>query len=193
MTDALLRCGWEMRTEAEREYHDTRWCVPLHDDRELFAMLCLEGMQAGLSWALILKREAGIRAAFDQFDPVRVAAYDQAKKDALYLDPRIIRNRRKIDAVVQNAQAFLAVQQRFGSFDAYIWQFSSGVPEVHHPAALSDVPTRSPLSERVSADLIARGFRFVGPVIVYSYLQAIGVCNDHLETCAFKYARKDVL
>jgi DNA-3-methyladenine glycosylase I len=188
MSDADNRCSWGYRIPEETAYHDHRWCRPVHDDRELFAMLCLEGKQAGLSWALILKRETALRRAFDGFDPEINARYDEEKLLALRENPAVIRNRAKIRAVSTNAAAFLRVQREEGSFDRYIWGFTGGKVIVHHPETMADIPARSELSERVSRDLQKRGFHFVGPVIIYSYLQAIGVINDHLESCPFKYA-----
>lgn len=167
-------------------YHDTRWCKPVHDDQELFAMLVLEGMQAGVSWNLILNKEENFRKAFDGFDPVKVAAYDDAKLEELMQDSGIIRNRQKIKAAVSNAQAFLKVQEEFGSFDAYIWSFTNGEVIDHHLLDLKDMPSKDELSERISADLKKRGFKFVGPVIIYSYMQAIGIVNDHWEYCDYR-------
>lgn len=171
---------------AEIAYHDTRWCKPVHDERELFAMLCLEGMQAGLSWAIVLKKEPAIRAAFDGFDLEAVAAYDGRKIEALMRNEAIIRNRRKIEATIGNAREFLEVERQEGSFDRYIWGFTDGAVVMHHPRQVEDVPAESELSRTVSRDLKRRGFRFVGSVIIYSYLQAIGVVNDHLDGCIFK-------
>ena len=185
--DPSQRCGWGDMGPEEIAYHDERWCRPVHDDRELFAMLCLEGKQAGLSWSLILKREQRIRAAFDGFDSAVVGEYDAAKVDELMGNGDIIRNRRKIEAVIGNARSFQKVVAEHGSFDNYIWCFTDGETLIHHPITASDVPTKSPLSESVSDDLRSRGFRFVGPVIIYSYLQAIGIVNDHLESCPWKY------
>ena len=182
------RCGWAYHTQEESDYHDRRWCRPVHDDVELFALLCLEGMQAGLSWALILRREQGIRDAFDGFDPAVVSEYDEGRIDRLMADDRIIRNRRKVEAVVNNARAFLRVVAEFGSFERFIWGFTDGQVIMHHPMSIEDIPAQDALSKRVSADLGKRGFRFVGPIITYSYLQAIGMVNDHLEDCLFKYA-----
>ena len=150
------RCGWELSSEKMKAYHDHRWCKPEHDDQELFAMLILEGAQAGLSWSTIINREENYREAFDGFDPKIVASYDAAKMEELMQNAGIIRNRRKIEAAVLNAQAFLKIQKE------------------------------SELSERVSKDLKKRGFRFVGPTIIYSYLQGIGIYNDHLENCDFR-------
>lgn len=167
-------------------YHDTRWCKPQHDDQELFAMLVLEGMQAGVSWNLILNKEDNFRKAFDGFDPNVVAGYDEAKLDQLMQDAGIIRNRRKIEAAVGNAQAFLRVQEEFGSFDAYIWGFTDGKVVDHHLSTVADMPAKDELSEKISSDLKKRGFKFVGPVIVYSYLQGIGIVNDHWEHCDYR-------
>ncbi len=177
--------SWATTPEA-LAYHDERWCKPVHDDRELFALLCLEGKQAGLSWSLIMRREAGIREAFAEFDPAVVAAYDEEDFARLKDDPRIIRNGAKIRAVTTNAQAFLRVVEEFGSFDSYVWGFVDGHQIVNHWTTLAEVPAESDLSRRVSRDLRRRGFKFVGPVCVYSYLQAIGILNDHLEGCPYK-------
>ena len=149
-------------------------------------MLILELMQAGVSWALILNKEEAFRKAFDGFDPKLVAAYDEARVEELMQNPGIIRNRNKIKAAITNAQAFLQVDAEFGSFDGYIWSFTNGQVVDHHLKTVQEMPAKDALSEQVSADLKRRGFNFVGPVIVYSYLQAIGVINDHLEDCAFR-------
>ena len=183
---ALRRCDWGDASERMRAYHDTRWGKPEHDDPELFALLVLEGMQAGLSWATILDKEDAIRAAFDGLSPKAVAAYGPDKVEALMGNAGIIRNRQKIRSAIANAQAFLKVQDEFGSFDAYLWGFTDGRVIDHHLARQEDMPAQSELSERVSADLRRRGFKFVGPVIVYSYLQATGIINDHLEVCDFR-------
>ena len=180
------RCGWELSSEKMKAYHDNRWCKPEHDDRELFAMLILEGAQAGLSWATIINREENYREAFDRFDPKIVASYDGKKIEALMQNKGIIRNRRKIEAAVANAKAFLEVQKEFGSFDSYIWSFTDGEVIDHHLKRLEDMPATSELSEKVSRDLKKRGFRFVGPTIIYSYLQGIGIYNDHVEGCDFR-------
>ena len=182
----LRRCGWGDASERMRAYHDTRWGKPDHDDRELFALLVLEGMQAGLSWATVLDKEDAIRAAFDGLDPRVVAAYGPDKVEALMGNAGIIRNRRKIQAAIANARAFLEVRDELGSFDAYLWGFTDGRTIDHHLVSQDDMPAQSELSERVSADLRRRGFKFVGPVIAYSYLQATGVINDHLESCDFR-------
>ncbi|MBO5637065.1 MAG: DNA-3-methyladenine glycosylase I [Acidaminococcaceae bacterium] len=168
------------------DYHDTRWCKPEHRDRELFAMLVLEGMQAGVSWNLILAKEENFRKAFDGFDPQIVAAYDDARVEELMQDAGIIRNRRKLQSAITNARAFLKVQKEFGSFDKYIWSFTNGKVVDHHLLDVKDMPAKDALSERVSADLKKRGFTFVGPTIIYSYLQGIGIINDHWEYCDYR-------
>jgi DNA-3-methyladenine glycosylase I len=164
-------------------YHDQEWGVPVHDDRRLFEMLCLEGAQAGLSWITILRKRENYRAAFDQFDPALVAAYDEAKQAELLQNPGIVRNRLKVRAFVRNAQAFLAVQQEFGSFDAYIWQFVGGAPMVNHWRSLAELPAQTPEAQAMSKDLSRRGFTFVGPTICYAYMQACGMVNDHVAGC----------
>ena len=173
-------------SEKALEYHDTRWCKPEHRDRELFAMLILEGMQAGVSWNLILNKEDNFRKAFDGFDPEIVANYDDAKLEELMQDSGIIRNRQKLKAAVTNAKAFLQVQKEFGSFDTYIWGFTGGKVIDHHLTDGKDMPAKDALSEKVSKDLKKRGFKFAGPVIIYSYLQGIGVINDHWEYCDYR-------
>ncbi len=173
-------------SEKVLRYHDTRWCKPEHRDGELFAMLVLEGMQAGVSWNLILNKEENFRRAFDGFDPKIVANYGEQKVEELMRDEGIIRNRSKIGAAVTNARAFLKVQEAFGSFDKFIWGFTGGKVIDHHLLSAKDMPAKDALSEKVSAELKKRGFKFVGPTIVYSYLQGIGVINDHWEYCAFR-------
>ncbi len=167
-------------------YHDTRWCKPEHREQELYAMLVLEGMQAGVSWNLILNKEANFRRAFDGFDPVTVANYGEEKVEALMQDRGIIRNRNKIYAAITNARAFLKVQEEYGSFDAFIWSFTGGHVVDHRLRDLRDMPAKDELSEKVSAELKKRGFKFVGPTIIYSYLQGIGVINDHWVGCDFR-------
>jgi DNA-3-methyladenine glycosylase I len=181
----LVRCGWAPR-EPLISYHDQEWGVPLHDDRQLFEFLILEGAQAGLSWETILKKRDNYRAAFDGFDPAKVAAYDEAKVAALLDNPGIIRNRLKIRAAIQNAQAFLRVQAECGSFDAYVWGFVGGRPLQNARATLGDIPAKTPEAEALSKDLLKRGFKFVGPTIVYAFMQATGMVNDHVVGC-FRY------
>jgi DNA-3-methyladenine glycosylase I len=164
-------------------YHDTEWGVPVHDDRRHFEFLILEGAQAGLSWKTVLHRREGYRRAFAEFDPERVARFTPATVARLLEDPGIIRNRQKIAAAVGNARAFLAVQEEFGSFDAFIWDFVGGSPVVNRRKVLHDIPARTPRSEALSRELVKRGFRFAGPTIVYSHMQACGLVNDHLVSC----------
>jgi DNA-3-methyladenine glycosylase I len=166
-----------------RDYHDHEWGRAVHDDRRLFEMLCLEGAQAGLSWSTILGRREGYRAAYEGFDPAAMAAYDDERQARLLVDARIIRNRAKIAAFRDNARATLAVQGEFGSLDAYLWRFVGGRPIVNRPARQELVPTQSPESVGLSRDLLRRGFRFVGPVIMYAYMQSVGMVDDHLADC----------
>jgi DNA-3-methyladenine glycosylase I len=165
-----------------QRYHDEEWGRPVHDDRRLFEMLTLEGAQAGLSWSTILRKRAGYRRAFARFDPRRVARFDARRRAALLRDSGIVRNRLKIDSTVTNARAFLAVQREFGSFDRYLWSFVGGLPVVTRRRG-AGLPARSALSDRISRDLARRGFRFVGTTIVYAYLQAVGVVDDHARAC----------
>lgn len=181
------RCDWA-KGPLDLEYHDAEWGHPTKDDRLIFELLILEGMQAGLSWNTILRKREAFREAFDGFDPHLVAAYGPEKVEALMGNAAIIRNRRKIEAAIQNAKAFLAVQKEFGSFARFIWSFVKGKQVVNHWQLQEEMPATSPLSEQVSKALLKRGFRFVGPTICYSFLQAIGVINDHLVTCPFHAA-----
>jgi DNA-3-methyladenine glycosylase I len=178
----VRRCAWA-RDELSIVYHDTEWGVPLHDDRALFELLILEGAQAGLSWITILKKRDAYRAAFNRFDARKVARYDERKIAALLANPGIVRNRLKIRAAVQNAQAFLAVQKEFGSFDGYIWQFVGGQPLVNRWRRTDQLPSRTEHSDAMSKDLAKRGFKFVGSTICYAFMQATGMVNDHLVSC----------
>jgi len=171
-----------------RDYHDREWCVPSHDDRYLFEMLILEGAQAGLSWITILNRREGYRRAFVNFDVGKVAAMTDKRVERLLLDQGIIRNRLKVFGARTNAKAFVDVQGEFGSFATYLWNWVDGTRVVHHPRALADLPATTDLSDRISKDLKRRGFTFVGSTIVYSFLQAAGVVDDHLEGCPQKRA-----
>jgi DNA-3-methyladenine glycosylase I len=180
----IKRCDWA-RTELSIAYHDTEWGVPLHDDRVLFEFLILEGAQAGLSWETILRKRDNYRAAFDNFDPHKVAAYQTRKVEKLLQDAGIVRNRLKIASAVQNAKAFLRVQKEFGSFDTYVWRFVNGRPIKRKPR--QQVLTHSPESDALSRDLLQRGFKFVGPTICYAFMQAVGMVNDHNPKC-FRYA-----
>lgn len=186
MKRELIRCPWA-QGDAYVEYHDREWGVPLHDDRLLFEFLVLEGAQAGLSWITILKKRPNYRAAFDGFDPDVVAGYDARKIAKLLADPGIVRNRLKIAAAVQNAKAFLEVQQEFGTFNAYIWSFAEGGPKQNQWKKTSEVPAKTPESDAMSKDLKRRGFRFVGSTICYAFMQAVGIVNDHLVDC-FRHA-----
>jgi DNA-3-methyladenine glycosylase I len=177
------RCPWALATEAYRRYHDEEWGRPQHDDRVLFEFLVLEGAQAGLSWRTILEKRDGYRRAFAGFDPARVARFTDARLAKLAQDPGIVRNRLKIASARGNARAFLQVQEEFGSFDAWLWAFVDGAPVRNRWRRIEQVPARTPLSDRVSRELTQRGFRFVGSTIVYAYLQAMGLVNDHLVTC----------
>lgn len=179
---ALTRCPWA-RNELSICYHDEEWGVPTHDDRRLFEFLLLEGAQAGLSWDTILKKRENYRAAFDGFDPRAIARYDRRKIQSLLCDSGIIRNRLKIASAVQNAKAFLALQDEFGSFDTYIWQFVGGKPLANSWRSLTQVPARTAESDAMSKDLKKRGFTFVGSTICYAFMQATGLVNDHLVDC----------
>lgn len=180
------RCPWPADNPLMLAYHDTEWGVPLHDDQKLFEFLILEGMQAGLSWSTILNKRENFRKAFDNFDPKKVARYRQAKIDKLLQDAGIIRNKLKIAAAITNAKAFLQVQQEFGSFDKYIWQFTNGRMIVNRWKTIKQIPPLSPEAETMSKDLKQRGFKFVGPTICYAHMQATGMVNDHLVSC-FRY------
>lgn len=176
------RCTWA-RSELMQAYHDGEWGVPVHDDRLLFEHLVLDGAQAGLSWEIILRKRDGYRAAFDNFDAGRVARYDKRKIDRLLKDPGIVRNRLKVASAVTNAKLFLAVQEEFGSFDKYLWQFVGGRTVQNRWKTLADLPATSPESDAMSKDLRARGFKFVGSTICYAFMQASGMVNDHIVSC----------
>jgi len=177
------RCGWTSSIPEMEVYHDREWGVPVHDDRVHFEFLVLEGAQAGLSWATILRKREGYRRAFASFDPERVARFTARDVRRLLSDAGIVRNRLKIESGVSNARAFLAVQAELGGFDRYLWAFVEGRPIVNRRRSLAQIPPRTALSDRISADLKSRGFRFVGSTIVYALLQAVGLVNDHLVTC----------
>jgi len=176
------RCAWAT-TPLGIAYHDAEWGVPQHDDRVLFEFLILEGAQAGLSWSTILAKREAYRRAFSNFNPKTIARYDATKLKQLMANAGIVRNRLKISAAVQNARAFLAVQKEFGSFDAYIWQFVGGAPIVNSIEGLSQLQARTEESDKMSRDLLKRGFKFVGPTICYAFMQAVGMVNDHLVGC----------
>jgi DNA-3-methyladenine glycosylase I len=181
-----VRCAWCESTALYRAYHDREWGVPVHSDRRWFELLVLDGAQAGLSWRTILEKRAGYRRAFDRFDPRKVARYDARKIRALLADSGIVRNRQKVASAVTNARAFLAVQREFGSFDRFIWRFTGGRPVRNAWRTLKQIPPRTELSDAMSAELRARGFKFVGSTICYAMMQAAGMVNDHLVTC-FRY------
>ena len=177
------RCGWANGGPLEIEYHDREWGVPSRDDRHLFEMIVLEGAQAGLSWSTILRKRENYRKAFAGFDPVKVARFDARRRAALMRDAGIVRNRQKIEAAIGNARAFLSVQQEFGSFDRYVWRFVDGKPIQGRWRTTRSVPAQTAESQAMSKDLVARGFRFVGPTICYAHMQATGMVNDHQLDC----------
>lgn len=181
----MQRCEWA-QTELAIAYHDEEWGAPQHDERVLFEFLLLEGAQAGLSWETILRKREAYRAAFDSFDPQRVAAYGPEKIDSLLANPGIVRNRRKIASAIRNARAFLAVQAEFGSFDAFLWGFVDGRPLQNGRRSLAEIPARTPASDALSQELARRGFSFAGSTICYALMQAVGLVNDHVTTC-FRY------
>jgi DNA-3-methyladenine glycosylase I len=179
----MNKCTWALSSPSEEQYHDIEWGVPVHDDRRLFEFLILEGAQAGLSWSTILNKRNGYSLAFDNFDAEKIANYDHKKISELIINPNIVRNKLKINAAVTNAQAFLAVQQDFGNFDAYIWQFIGGKPLHNAWKNAAEVPASTPISDLMSKDLKKRGFKFVGSTICYAYMQAVGMVNDHTVEC----------
>ena len=184
----VIRCGWSQSHPLLQEYHDAEWGVPVHDDRKLFEFLVLEGAQAGLSWRTILGRREGYRRAFADFDPSVVARFRARDVDRLLADSGIVRNRAKVEAAIENARRFLEVQAEHGSFDRYLWGLAGGAPRRNAFRRPSDVPATTPEAEAISRDLRRRGFRFVGPTIVYATMQAVGLVNDHLVGC-FRWAK----
>lgn len=186
MTQTIKRCAWIPENKPNplyERYHDEEWGVPVHQDNKLFEMLILEGAQAGLSWETILKRREGYRKAFKNFNPEMVASMTKEELEACLLNPAIIRNRLKVFSVQKNAAVFIAIQKEFGSFDAYLWTFVGGKPLINHPEKTADVPAISREAEVLSKDLKKRGMNFVGPTIIYAYMQAIGMVNDHTKDC----------
>lgn len=181
----MKRCDWA-KNELAIDYHDTEWGVPVHDDRLLFEFLILEGAQAGLSWDTILAKRENYRKAFDNFDPAKVARYSEAKQAKLLENPGIIRNRLKIASAISNAKAFLKVQKEFGSFDVHIWSFVGGKPIDGKRKVLGDIPAKTEISDALAKDLKKRGFNFVGSTIMYAFMQATGMANDHVASC-FRY------
>jgi DNA-3-methyladenine glycosylase I len=183
---ARIRCGWAEGSALLQRYHDREWGVPVRRDRKHFEFLLLDAFQAGLSWDLILRKRAALRAAFADFDPRMVAQFDGRDVARLLADPGIIRNRAKIAAAIANAQRFLAVQREFGSFNRYVWSFVGGAPVRNRHRRMADLPATTPLADAMSRDLRQRGFKFVGPTICYAYMQAAGLVNDHIVEC-FRY------
>ncbi len=181
--DALQRCAWAQGSELEVRYHDEEWGVPLHDDRGLFEFITLEGAQAGLSWATILGKRENYRSLFDNFDVEKIARYNKRKIETLLNNPGIVRNRLKVESTITNARAFIAIQQEYGSFDAYIWRFTDGKPVVNHWRHVREVPAKTPASDAMSKDLKKRGFKFAGSTICYAFMQATGMVNDHTVDC----------
>ncbi len=187
MTAQLKRCEWPGDDPLYLKYHDEEWGAPEHDDRKLFEMLILEGAQAGLSWITVLRKRKNYLKAFDNFDAKKIAKYDESKIQSLLQNAGIIRNKLKINATVKNAIAFLEIQNKFGSFDKYIWQFVGGRPIQNRFQSLRELPAQTPDSKTMSKDLLKRGFKFVGPTICYAFMQATGMVNDHSVSC-FRYS-----
>lgn len=185
-----IRCAWVSNDQLYRDYHDYEWGVPVHDDRLLFEFLILEGAQAGLSWITVLRKRESYRAAFAGFDPAVVADFDEQKQAELLQNPGIVRNRLKIASTIDNARAFLKVQEEFGSFDTYIWGFVNGTPILNSWATIKEVPASTAISDAISRDLKKRGFRFVGSTICYAFMQAVGMVNDHTVDC-FRHKELD--
>jgi len=190
MAKEKIRCSWCMKDDLYKNYHDNEWGTPLHNDRELFELLCLEGAQAGLSWYTVLSKREHYRKVFDNFDAVKMSKYNPAKIEKLLQDPGIIRNRLKVNAFVTNAQAYLAIQKEFGSFDKYIWQFVGGKPIVNDIKNMSGVLAKTAISDAMSKDLLKKGFKFVGSTICYAFMQASGMVDDHFNDCWKKKKKK---
>ena len=187
----ITRCPWaDLKNPLYVEYHDTEWGVPVHDDRKLFEMLILDGAQAGLSWSTILNKRENYRNAFDSFDFHKVAQYDEKKIQSLLTNPGIVRNKLKIQSTVKNAQVYLKIIEEFGSFDKYLWSYVDYKPVQNHYTHIKEIPAKTPLSDKISKDLKKRGMSFVGSTIIYAFIQAAGLVNDHITTC-FRY--KEVL
>ncbi|GEO59370.1 DNA-3-methyladenine glycosylase I [Companilactobacillus bobalius] len=181
-----MRCEWANSSEAMQAYHDNEWGKPSRDERYFFEMLTLEGAQAGLSWATIIKRRETYRQAYDNFEIDKVASYDQEKRDSMLQDKGIIRNRLKVDSSISNARVIQEMHQKDEKFSDYIWNFVDNKPIINHYSDMSEMPAQTKLSQQISKDLKKRGFRFVGPTIIYSFLQAVGVINDHIDSCNYK-------
>ena len=182
----MKRCEWADRSELEQAYHDHEWGVAVHDDRRLFEFLILEGVQSGLSWSIILRKREGYRKAFDNFEAQKISQYSENELSRLLVNPEIIRNKLKINATITNARAFLQVQEQYGSFDNYIWQFTDGKTIQNSWEKMTDIPSNTPESKAMSKDLQKRGFKFVGTTICYAFMQAVGMVNDHVVGC-FRY------
>jgi DNA-3-methyladenine glycosylase I len=189
MAKEKIRCSWCLKDDLYKNYHDNEWGTPLHDDQQLFELLCLEGAQAGLSWYTILAKRENYRKAFDNFDAVKMSRYTPAKIEKLLLDAGIVRNRLKVNAFVTNAKTYLAIQKEYGSFDKYIWQFVGGKPIVNEIKGMQDVVAKTAISDAMSKDLLKKGFKFVGSTICYAFMQASGMVNDHANDC-WKKKRK---
>jgi len=189
MKSTLSRCEWCTSDPGYMKYHDEEWGVPVHDDHKLFEMITLEGAQAGLSWLTILKRRAGYRKAFHDFDPEKVVKFDDKKVNELMNDTGIIRNKLKINSTISNAYAFISIQKEYGSFDSYIWSFTNGNTIINKWKSLKEIPASTSLSDKISKDLKQRGFKFMGTTICYAFIQAVGIVNDHTRKC-FRYQRE---
>ena len=184
----ITRCGWCLSSDLYKKYHDEEWGVPVYDDAILFEFLILETFQAGLSWITILNKRENFRKAFDQFDYKKIANYSEEKIESLLQDPGIIRNKLKVRSAVTNAQNFIKIQEDFGTFSKYIWKFTNGKPILNKPKNLKDVPATTALSDKISKDFKKRGFKFVGSTVLYAFMQAVGIVNDHVENC-WTYSR----
>ncbi len=193
MSENITRCQWCDDSEIYKSYHDNEWGKPTHDDRELFELLVLESFQAGLSWITILKKRENFKLAFDNFDVNKVALYDENKINELMQNEKIIRNRRKIEAAINNAKLFIELQNQYGSFDNFIWSYVNHEPILSDYDQLSDIPTSTPLAEKICADLKKLGFKFLGKTIIYSFMQSTGMVNDHTTSCYLHHSKKDVI
>lgn len=178
-----MQCDWCKGNELYEKYHDEEWGVPVYEDRVHFEFLVLESAQAGLSWLTILKKRENYRAAYDEFDPIKVQKYDAVKIESLMNNPGIVRNRRKIEASINNAKCFLEIQKEYGSFSNYLWHFVENKPLVNYFESVSELPAKTEIAEKISKDLKMRGMKFLGPTIMYSHMQATGIVNDHIITC----------
>lgn len=184
----VIRCDWANKSELEKQYHDTQWGKPVHNDKELFKMLILEGKQAGLSWATILAKMNTLCQAFDDFDPDKLIAYDEHRIEELLTNDGIIKNRLKVNAVIHNARMYFLLCKKYGSLDAFLWSYVDYQPIINHWETRSDVPANTPLSDKISTQLKKEGFKFVGTTTIYALMQSIGMVNDHLNSCSFRNA-----